>query len=205
MSARTTWDKEDLEYLKLLVEKHKEQTDLYYKRIGLYFTLITITITGAIAAIATGASKLNPKVIWIMVAAISFIGSMLSFLWRRIIKRSEQWLEYWKRKIYLFENGHAPDNPSQWFFIDRLVRSDDDLKNKYYQSNSSLIIPDIDKELDEYFVIKGKVHSNHNSFWARVTRVGLSFYLIITMLQWLMLVICLFSIYLSCTGFDPAS
>lgn len=109
---------DELEYLKLLVDKHKEVSSAYYTRMNVFLGILVVLLTSA-ALLITQASTPHPRLFWSSLGVIGLVGLGLAFIMAKVLKTSAQWIDFWHAKIVYFEARHADDGQTRFFFLDR--------------------------------------------------------------------------------------
>lgn len=119
-------------FLEILISKHNEQSASYYKRLTLYFTIITVIIVG-LSTITTSDEIVSEVIRKGGMMCISFLGFTFSIIWLLILSISNRWLQYWRSKIFLFEYEHIElldSKISNMFMLDRYEKMQpESLKN----------------------------------------------------------------------------
>jgi len=120
-----------LEYLKLLIDKHKEISKLYYTRYSLFVSLLTGIIGAMALTLVNGCSKLDAKILWGAIILESVFGLLISISGRCILIKSNIWIKFWESKIFQFELDELPKNKRHLFFADRLLKTPELIKKQH--------------------------------------------------------------------------
>jgi len=140
-------------FLEILISKHNEQSSSYYKRLTLYFTIITVLIVG-LSTIANTKDVQNETLRKISLIGISFLGLTFSIIWTFILRASNRWLQYWRWKIYLFEHENIDlieNNVSNMFMLDRY-------DNLQPSSNENIAFKDYSESREKALKYRPKIH-----------------------------------------------
>ena len=88
-----------LEYLKVLIDKHKEQTTLYYARVNVYLAVLVMLVGITGVTIFTGVDKIAPRPFWVIIAFENLLCVAVSYIFRQIIITAASWIDSWQAKI----------------------------------------------------------------------------------------------------------
>lgn len=100
-------------------------------------TLITIIIGGSITIIVSGSDKIAPRAMWSLAAISTLIGAIFSWYWYKLMIMSNVWIQFWRRKIQLFEIGQSPNNSNYWFMRERVTSNDEFIERLSIDKESS--------------------------------------------------------------------
>ena len=87
-----------IEYLKMCIEKHREEIKLYYTRNNLFIACNTF-IVGALVIVISSSSKLQPRFIWMVAAIICIFAAVITRKWHSIVNMSAEYIYFWSAKI----------------------------------------------------------------------------------------------------------
>jgi len=150
------------EHLKLLTEKHKEQSSLFYTRHNLFIAYNTFLV-GALALLVTAFLKVQSRYAWAAAIILSLVATIISHKWYSVMKKAADWIDFWKAKVIHFEEHHAPAQ-EYYFFLDRAM------KKKMKVSRPEKRRSDIDEEeIEKMYADIQKIRDNPPS-----TRCGIA-------------------------------
>ncbi len=68
MGFKEDYEDNRLEFLKVLIEKHKEVSSLYYIRFNVFLALFTVVMGAIVATLVSGVDKLQPRTLWFILS-----------------------------------------------------------------------------------------------------------------------------------------
>lgn len=195
-------DKIYIEHLKLMVDKHQEQSDLCYRRLNILIGFNTALFGIAIIFLSRGVSIIKVEFMWFIILLICLLSAAINFYWKEIIRESIRWIDFWRSKVQLLEHGnlHGEDPSNKvhtFYFYDRLL------------SRASFI----KYELPNNVYLKGSEFTKANNFlkqvWDNDTShgnkgIGLGLLQFIQCLVYFWLLIGVVSVVCIFTGLDPS-
>lgn len=142
MGFKEDYEDNRLEFLKVLIEKHKEVSSLYYIRFNVFLALFTVVMGAIAATLVSGVDKLQPRALWFIISIEGFVGVLICGFWLRIMQISNTWIDFWKAKIVYFEAHEGPSKQWYHFFVDKHLDNPETMKK---QQNPTLNEKEIEK------------------------------------------------------------
>ncbi len=185
---------DELEYLKLLVDKHKEVSSAYYTRMNVFLGILVVLLTSA-ALLITQASTPHPRLFWSSLGVIGLVGLGLAFIMAKVLKTSAQWIDFWHAKIVYFEARHADDGQTRFFFLDRKLSKPELLDPNQH--------PGLDrKQIEHTNVTLRRIWERDPAVWSGgISRLFLAF---VRSIVALWAAVAVFSVIMALLGIDPA-
>jgi hypothetical protein len=116
----------DKDLLALFADKHREQVALYYTRMGVMLTLLTLITGGVATVVVTGAGRISDSMVWFLVVTLASVGSVIATIALVLQNASHHWIEFWNAKIVLYEWQAGVRDPAFALFLDRQMEVQED-------------------------------------------------------------------------------